>query len=126
MLRFLRVVDLLSRQGQDILGHCFDLNQASWSFAAEPSVYLQYGTTLPVPKTSRASANAGKSTHDGAYWAAKTAGFDFSKEDNLKDPDKFNRIIWEGLKGNIPYPVVRNGADLRSNRAELLEGTVSR
>jgi len=43
-----------------------------------------------------------KPTHDAAWWAAKTAGMDFSKED-LNDPYKFNRIIWEGIKGT-PYP----------------------
>jgi hypothetical protein len=52
--------------------------------------------------------------------ADKTAEFDFSVEDNLKDPDKFNRITWEGVTGDIPYPTERNGADLRKNRAELL------
>jgi hypothetical protein len=46
-------------------------------------------------------------THDADYWAAATAQFDFSKEDNLGDPDAFNRTIWKGLKGDVPYPVVR-------------------
>jgi len=41
-------------------------------------------------------------------------------EDNLKDADKFNRITWEAVMGDIPYPSERNGADLRKNRAELL------
>lgn len=50
-----------------------------------------------------------------------TKGFDFSVEDYLGDPDKFNRIVWQGLKGNVPYPTERNGADLRKNRSQLLQ-----
>jgi hypothetical protein len=37
---------------------------------------------------------------------------DFSKED-LNDPAAFNRIIWEGMKGDKPYPAVRSGVELR-------------
>jgi YVTN family beta-propeller protein len=98
---------------------CFDLKQKDWTFDAEPSAFLVNDTQLPVPKT--ATTSAAKSTHDAAYWAAKTAEFDFSKEDNLKDPDKFNRIIWAGLKGDQPYPAERTGLNLRTNRAQLLK-----
>jgi hypothetical protein len=59
-------------------------------------------------------------THDAAYWAEKTKGFDFSIEDHLGDVAKFNRIVWEGLKGVVPYPVQRTGANLRRNRKLLL------
>jgi DNA-binding beta-propeller fold protein YncE len=79
----------------------FDLKQSAWGFQAEPSNYL-YPTDLPVPRKPGASAL--RSTHDADYWAAATAQFDFSKEDNLGDPDAFNRIIWKGLKGDLPYP----------------------
>jgi hypothetical protein len=96
------------------------LKQKDWAFDAEPSAYLVNDTQLPVPKPDGISASVGKSTHDAAYWAAKTAEFDFSKEDNLKDPDKFNRIIWAGLKGDQPYPSERSGLNLRANRDELL------
>jgi len=37
---------------------------------------------------------------------------DFSQED-LNNPDQFNRILWEGLMGEKPYPSTRSGADLR-------------
>ena len=33
---------------------------------------------------------------------------------------KFNRIVWEGLKGSVPYPSQRNGVDLRQNRKGLI------
>ena len=59
--------------------------------------------------------------HDAAYWAAKTKGMDFSVEDHI-DSAKFNRIIWHGLVGkDVPYPTMRNGRDLRKNRAVLLK-----
>jgi YVTN family beta-propeller protein len=84
------------------MAEVFDLKQETWKFKAEPSNYLK-DTALPLPN----KAGALHPTHDAAYWAAATAQFDFSKEDNLGDPDAFNRIIWRGLKGEVPYPVVR-------------------
>ena len=100
---------------------CFDVNQASWSFKATPSVYL-YNTQLPLPPRSAKASPIPKATHDAKYWAEVTKEFDFTREDNLKNPDKFNRIIWEGLHGkNVPYPLVRSGLDLRQNRSELLK-----
>ncbi|MBV9671960.1 MAG: hypothetical protein JO076_03945 [Verrucomicrobia bacterium] len=77
----------------------FDLEKESWNFVAQPSNYLAQ-TQLPLPHRAKGSS----STHDGHYWAEKTAQFDFSREDNLGDPEAFNRIIWAGLKNNIPYP----------------------
>jgi hypothetical protein len=66
-------------------------------------------TELPTPR------------RNAAYWAQKTAEFDFTKEDKLGNPERFNRIIWEGLKGNMPYPSERNGADLRKDRRRILQ-----
>ena len=77
----------------------FDLKQETWKFKAEPSSYLK-DTGLPLADKTGAM----RPTHDAAYWAAATTQFDFSKEDNLGDPDAFNRIIWKGLKGDVPYP----------------------
>jgi YVTN family beta-propeller protein len=84
------------------MAEVFDLKQETWKFKAEPSNYLK-DTTLPLSNKTGAL----HPTHDAAYWAAATAQFDFSKEDNLGDPDAFNRIIWKGLKGDVPYPVVQ-------------------
>jgi len=99
----------------------FDLDQREWSYTAKPSALLA-NTQLPIPKASFASyKRIPKPTHDAAYWAAKTKEFDFSVEDHLGDTDKFNRIVWEGLKGNVPYPAERSGADLRKNRKRLLK-----
>ena len=99
----------------------FDLDQREWSYTAKPSALLA-NTQLPIPKTIFAGyKRIPKPTHDAAYWAEKTKEFDFSVEDHLGDTDKFNRIVWEGLKGNLPYPAERSGADLRKNRQRLLE-----
>jgi hypothetical protein len=73
-------------------------------------------TQLPIKKQEGKSA--GSSTHDGRYWIQKTAGFDFTREDDLKDPDQYNRIIWEGIKGDVSYPSERSGLDLRQDRIE--------
>jgi YVTN family beta-propeller protein len=97
----------------------FDLSQQEWTYTATASDLLKV-TQLPIPQNKFVDDKVLKPLHDSVYWAEKTAEFDFSVEDNLKDPDKFNRITWEGVMGDIPYPAERNGADLRKNRAELL------
>ena len=82
----------------------FDLSQKSWTFDARPSAALA-GTDLPLARAARQQAAGGEHVpirHDSQYWASKTAGFDFSKEDRV-DADLFNRVIWEGLM-NAPYP----------------------
>jgi DNA-binding beta-propeller fold protein YncE len=98
----------------------FDLNQREWSFDAVPSIYL-YNTQLPLPPRFAKNKTIPKPTHDAAYWADRTKQFDFTREDNISNPDKFNRIIWEGLHGDKPYPTVRSGIDLRRNRSALLK-----
>jgi hypothetical protein len=100
----------------------FDLNQRAWTFDAVPSIYL-YNRQLPLPNRFAKNKTIPKPTHDVAYWAGKTKEFDFTKEDNLGNPDRFNRIIWEGLHENKSYPTVRNGLDLRRKRALLLKKT---
>jgi hypothetical protein len=81
----------------------FDLSQKKWDFKAIASDYLK-NTTLPIPSGAYASKATPRTTHDAAYWAANTKGFDFSVEDHLGNVEKFNRIVWEGLKGSAPYP----------------------
>jgi hypothetical protein len=97
----------------------FDLNQREWTFDAVPSAYL-YNTQLPLPPRLAKHKTIPKPTHDAAYWADRTKGLDFTHEDNV-NPDKFNRIIWEGLHGDKPYPTVRSRLDLRRNRSLLLK-----
>jgi hypothetical protein len=82
-----------------------------------------YNTCLAIPQPTTKPSRFPKPTHSTAYWAEKTAEFDFSKEDNLGNPEKFNRIIWQGLKGNVPYPTERNGTDLRQDRCRIQQST---
>jgi DNA-binding beta-propeller fold protein YncE len=97
----------------------FDLDQREWNFFAKASDYLK-STKLPIPASDFQGKKSLEASHDAAYWGKMTAGFDFSVEDNLKDVEKFNRIIWKGIKGDQPYPTERTGANLRANRSELL------
>ena len=89
----------------------FDLKQADWSFSAAPSELLA-GTKLPIPGAVQPGAPIPKSSHSGAYWAAKTREMDFSSEDKV-DAVGFNRIVWQGLM-QAPYPETRSGLDLRA------------
>jgi hypothetical protein len=68
----------------------FDINQREWTFDAVPSAYL-YNTQLPLPSRLAKNQPIPKPTHDAAYWADRTKQFDFTREDNICDPDKFNR-----------------------------------
>jgi DNA-binding beta-propeller fold protein YncE len=104
------------------MAHAFDIHQncdrgengrsPCWTYSATPAQIL-YTTSLPLPSTGAvATANLPHPTHTAAWWEQKTKGLDFSEEDR-NDPAKFNRIIWEGLMGNKPYPTTRSGAELR-------------
>jgi DNA-binding beta-propeller fold protein YncE len=58
--------------------------------------------------------------HDAAWWAERLKDFDFHDADRI-DAEAFNRILWEGIMGDVPYPTVRSGMDLRRNRRQLLK-----
>ncbi|MFZ0962618.1 MAG: bifunctional YncE family protein/alkaline phosphatase family protein [Terriglobia bacterium] len=96
----------------------FDMSQRNWTYKAVPSLLL-YNTTLPLPPLPASVKFIPRPTHDAAYWAAVTQGMDFSGEDRV-DGAKYNRILWQGLKGSKPYPATPSGLDLRANRAQLL------
>jgi YVTN family beta-propeller protein len=82
-----------------------------WTYSAFPAQIL-FTTQLPIlNKYLIHGASLPKPTHDAAWWAAQTKGFDFSSEDKV-DPDTFNRVLWKGLMGDRPYPAVRSGLDL--------------
>jgi YVTN family beta-propeller protein len=102
----------------DIDQHCASKDgggSSCWTYSATPSSYL-YTTGLAGLLPAAVSMDPSKlphTTHDAAWWEAKTRGMDFSAED-LNDPQTFNRIIWEGMKGT-PYPTTQS-------RAELMHG----
>jgi len=97
------------------MADAFDTSKSNWTYTATPAPIL-FTSTLPLMKKQGENATQGdalpRSTHDAAWWEEKTKGFDFSAEDRI-DSDKFNRILWEGLMGDKPYPTTRSGADLR-------------
>jgi DNA-binding beta-propeller fold protein YncE len=87
----------------------FDMHQRSWTFSAAPSDILRT-TQLPLPpKPAGTAVLSLRPTHTAAWWAAHTAGFDFRKEDRV-DAQAFNRVLWQGLMGNAPYPTRRASA----------------
>ena len=88
----------------------FDIKSSGkWTFAAEASTVLQ-GTSLALAQNGKpvmfAAGPVVTPKHDAAYWDAVTAGFDFSEADQVP-PAQFNRVLWTGLMGGKPYPVMR-------------------
>jgi len=97
------------------MADAFDTDKAKWTYSAVPAPIL-FTSTLPLMKQEVVNGDQPdalpRSTHDAAWWEERTKGFDFSAEDRI-DSEKFNRILWEGLMGDKPYPTTRSGADLR-------------
>jgi DNA-binding beta-propeller fold protein YncE len=102
----IHLTDALAQPMADV----FDVTQSSWNYTATPAPIL-YNTTLPLPPKA-AGLRVPKPTHDAKYWARVTKGLDFSKEDRV-DPDAYNRILWQGLKGDKMYPGDANLAETR-------------
>ena len=88
--------------------NAFNISQAGWTYSAIPSMYL-YGTSLPIlNKFVINRDNVPQPTHDAAWWDAQTKGMDFSQADRIPT-EKFNRILWKGMKGDKPYPELKPG-----------------
>ncbi len=105
--------DALARPMADI----FNTTPGAWNFTAAPSALL-YNTSLPLPPPP-AGIFVPKPRHDAKYWARVTKAMNLSDAD-LVDGGAFNRVLWEGLMGDRPYPAGSTGEDLRQNREELL------
>ncbi len=85
----------------------FDTSRSNlgWTYSATASTVLKT-TTLITANESGVRYAEGPDvvpTHDRAYWAKATAGFDFSDADRIPH-DLFNRVVWEGVMGDQPYP----------------------
>jgi YVTN family beta-propeller protein len=87
---------------QPPMADLFDLHQTSWTFTAKASNILK-GTGLAAGIADFMPGPAISPTHSQDWWAQRTRGFDWSKEDRVP-ADKYNRILWQGLKGSAPYP----------------------
>ena len=123
-IEHLGTFDALDRPMTDV----FSTRAEIWDFNAIVPDILRT-TQLPLPvqtaknslKRDMLSAFYAKPRHDAAYWAERTAGFNFDRPDQL-DAAKYNFIQWQGLMGeNSPYPVVRNSRDLSKHRRMLLK-----
>ena len=80
---------------------------ATWTFQAEASTVLQTTQVASLVTDLGAVYAAGPVVtpqHTAAYWAQRTASFDFSEADRVPTA-AFNRVLWRGLKGNLPYPM---------------------
>lgn len=107
------------------MSEVFEYELKPWDYTAIVPEVLRT-TELPVPKrTAKNQLPSSKRTlafatprGDVAYWENAMAGQNFATEDKLDEP-RFNRALWEGLKGTA-YPVVRHGNDMRKNRRALL------
>jgi len=106
----------------------FSKSAKKWDFNAIVPDVLRT-TQLPLPvKTSKnslkrdaLSAFYAKPRHDAAYWATKTAGFNFDRADQVDAPT-YNLLLWQGLVGeNVAYPAGRDGRDLSKKRGALLK-----
>lgn len=109
------------------MSEVFDKNQRKWRYNAIVPEILRT-TQLPLPEPTaintldqtRQNMTYTKPKHDSAYWETAMRGQDFTQEDNLDEP-RFNRALWSGLKGAVPYPAVRHGRDLSKDREALLK-----
>jgi DNA-binding beta-propeller fold protein YncE len=81
----------------------FDPTMSSWSYKAIVPDVLR-STKLPLPPASHAQVSYPR--HPAAYWSKTMAGQDFSGPDRT-DASSFNRALWRGLKGDVPYPVIK-------------------
>jgi len=97
---------------QHPMSDVFDIHgSGKWSFTALASTVLGT-TTVASAESGRLRFAPGpivQPKHDAAYWDAVTASFDFSEADQVP-ADQFNRVLWTGLMGDKPYPVVRGAA----------------
>jgi hypothetical protein len=94
----------------------FDIKSSGkWTFDAVASTLLK-STTLGLGLSTTVFAKGPdlKPTHDAQFWAAKTKGFDFSKEDRVP-AELYNRILWEGLKGTGAPALKDQSAKVNAN-----------
>jgi DNA-binding beta-propeller fold protein YncE len=125
---------------EDILGaNYLGLNDANAfsmddAFTTYPN-YQPYDAIIPgvlcappvnpdlVPKCY--SPNAKKTRpvpalHTGAWWSRNTKNMVFNAPDR-NDAAAFNRLVWQGLVADAPYPETRSGEDLSFDRERVLD-----
>ena len=92
----------------------FDLFQPNWTYSSVASTALATTQIATLDPTIRfAEGPVVTPTQTAEYWAKATRGFDWSAADRVP-ADLFNRVVWEGLRPGVPYPMQRSGEDLRT------------
>jgi YVTN family beta-propeller protein len=111
------------------MAEVFNFSPGTWNYTAEVPAVL-FSTQLPVPAHVAASGQrnrelgattATRPLRTPEYWQKVMGDQNFEVEDDL-DTDDFNLALWVGLRGEgVPYPEIRHGKDMRSNRKQLLK-----
>jgi YVTN family beta-propeller protein len=95
---------------QGPMADVFDVeSDGRWSYTAEASTVLKTTALAQAPGGLGVRYATGanvKPRHGADYWARVTAGFDFSEADRVPVA-RFNRVLWEGMKGGTAYPAPR-------------------
>ena len=71
----------------------------SFDSTAKPFVF-----SAIAPKINTNTRNTARNE-----WQQKSEQFNFAVEDAVNDFE-FNKVLWHGLKGNVPYPAPRRAA----------------
>lgn len=87
----------------------FDIKASgNWTYSAVASTVLKTTTLNLAQGEKSAKFEPGpniKPRHKAAYWDKVMAGFDFSEADQVPTA-QFNKLLWTGLMGRKPYPVL--------------------
>ncbi|WP_287761763.1 bifunctional YncE family protein/alkaline phosphatase family protein [Acidiphilium sp.] len=86
----------------------FSRDDRKWTFNAAVPQPLS-ATTLPI-KAQTQDEPEWQPLHNAAWWAKKTKGYDWRKEDAIPAV-AYDHILWEGMMPGKPYPTERNGRD---------------
>jgi hypothetical protein len=97
----------LNTATQQPMADVFDIKSSpKWDYEAVASTVLTT-TTLNLADVELAKGPVVKPKHDADYWANVTSHLDFSEAD-LITPLHYNKILWEGLMGDKPYPRIHS------------------
>jgi hypothetical protein len=97
----------LNTATQQPMADVFDIHSSpKWTFKAVASTVL-LTTDLSLGDVAIAKGPVVKPKHDAEYWAKVTSHLDFSDAD-LITPLHYNKILWEGLMGDEPYPRIHS------------------
>lgn len=106
----------LNTASQLPMSDVFDIHSTGrWTYTADASTILKT-TSLSLAGNGLGARYAKgpdvRPTHDAAYWARVSAGFDFSDADRVP-PAQYNKVLWQGLKGDLPYPALVGSSTVR-------------